>query len=195
MQGNDALNAVLPVIDAFERLGVPYYVGGSLASSAHGVVRATLDADLVADLKPQHVAGLVEALQADYYIDAGMIRGALSTRSCFNLIHLATSFKVDVFVLKGRAYDHAALDRKEKRSIDPDAPETQVFLATPEDTVLAKLEWYRLGDEISDRQWRDVLGILKLQQGRLDCDYMMKWAVELKVADLLERAQREAGQP
>jgi len=194
MQGNDAVNAVFPVIDAFERLGVPYYVGGSLASSAHGVVRATLDADLVADLNAQHVAGLVEALRADYYIDAGMIHDALSRRSCFNLIHLATSFKVDVFVLKGRAYDRAALARKEKRSIDADSPQIQLFLATAEDTVLAKLEWYRLGDEISERQWSDVLGIFKLQQGRLDRDYMTKWAVELKVADLLERARRETGQ-
>jgi hypothetical protein len=193
MQGNDALNAVLPVIDAFQRLNVAYYVGGSLASSAHGVARATFDADLVADLKPQHVAELVEALQADYYIDAGMIRGALSTRSCFNLIHLATSFKVDVFVLKGRAYDRAALERKEKRSIDADSPDIEVFLASPEDTVLAKLEWYRLGDEVSERQWCDVLGIFKSQQGRLDRDYMKKWAIELRVADLLERALREAG--
>ena len=157
-------------------------------------MRATLDADLVADLKPQHVAGLVEALQADYYIDAGMIRGALSRRSCFNLIHLATSFKVDVFVLKGRAYDRAALERKEKRSIDADSPEIQVFLATAEDTVLAKLEWYRLGDEVSDRQWRDVLGIFKSQQGHLDRDYMKKWAAELRVADLFERALRETQQ-
>ncbi len=194
MQVNDVLSAVLPVIDALERLDVPYYVGGSLASSAHGVVRATFDADLVADLNAQHIAGLVAALQADYYIDAGMIRSALSTRSCFNLIHLATSFKVDIFVLKGRAYDRAALARKEKRSIDADSPEIQIFLASPEDTVLAKLEWYRLGDEVSDRQWRDVLGVFKLQQGRLDCEYMKKWAVELKVADLLERAICEAGQ-
>lgn len=194
MQGNDALNAVLPVIDMFERLGVPYYVGGSFASSAHGIARATFDVDLIADLRPQHVAELVEALQADYYIDAGMIRGALATRSCFNLIHLATSFKVDVFVLKGRAYDHAALVRKEKRSIDTDSPDIELFLASPEDTVLAKLEWYRLGDEVSDRQWRDVLGIFKSQQGHLDRDYMRKWAVELRVADLLDRALREAGE-
>ena len=192
MQDNDALNAVLPVIDLFERLDVPYYVGGSLASSAHGVARATFDADLVADLKPQHVVEMVEALQADYYIDAGMIRSALSTRSCFNLIHLATSFKVDVFVFKGRAYDRAALERKEKRSIDANAPDIEIFLASPEDTVLAKLEWYRLGDEISDRQWRDVLGIFKSQQGLLDCEYMKRWAAELKVADLLERAMGEA---
>ncbi len=112
MQGNDALTAVLPVIAALDRLGVPYYVGGSLASTAHGVMRASVDADLIADLKPQRVDALVEALQGDYYIDARMIRGAISTRSCFNLIHLATSFKVDIFVLKGRPYDRTALARK-----------------------------------------------------------------------------------
>ena len=121
-----------------------------------------------------------------------MIRGAIAERSCCNLIHLATSFKVDIFVLKGRPYDRAALARREKRSIDPDSPDIQVFLATPEDTVLAKLEWYRLGDEVSDRQWRDILGILKLQRDRLDLDYMKQWASEIKVADLLDRAAREA---
>ena len=194
MQNNDALNAVLPVIAELDRLGVPYYIGGSLASSAHGVMRATVDADLVADLKPQHVDPLVEALRADYYIDAGMIRGALAARSCFNLIHLATSFKVDIFVLKGRPYDRAALARKEMRSIDAESPEAQVYLATPEDTILAKLEWYRLGNEVSDRQWRDIHGILKLQRGRLDLDYMNEWAVGLRVADLLERAMRETAE-
>ena len=123
-----------------------------------------------------------------------MIRRALAARSCFNLIHLATSFKVDVFVLQGRPYDRAALGRKEHRSIDPVSPAGVVFFATAEDTVLAKLEWYRLGDEVSDRQWSDILGIFKLQGAKLDVDYMKKWAAELKVNDLLERAVKESAE-
>ena len=96
------------------------------------------------------------------------------------------------FCLEGACIRSCRTGGKEKRSFDADAPGTEVFLATPEDTVLAKLEWYRLGDEVSDCQWRDVLGIIRLQQGRLDREYMKKWAVELKVADLLDRALREA---
>jgi len=186
------LTAVLPVVDALNRLGAPYYIGGSLASSAHGLARSTADADLVADLDSRHVAALVELLQADYYIDAGAVRQAIAHQSCFNVIHLATSFKVDVFVAKQRAYDRAALRRRVQASLDPEAP-AEVFLASPEDAVLSKLEWYRLGDEVSDRQWGDVLGVLKIQQNRLDRPYMQEWAAKLGVLDLLERAWREAG--
>lgn len=193
MQRSDVIAAILPVIDAFERLGVPYYVGGSVASAAHGVFRTTADADLVAALHLGHVDRLVAWLRKDYYVDAGMIREAIADHACFNVIHLPTMFKVDVFIAKERAFDRHAFGRKIRKAIDPAIPEFEVFLASAEDIILAKLEWYRLGDEVSERQWSDVQSVLKTQKDRIDRVYLAKWATELGVADLLQRACEEAG--
>ena len=195
MSLSDTVAAIAPVVAEFERLEVAYYLGGSVASSAHGIPRMTLDVDLVADLALKHVAPLVEALQSAYYIDAGMISEAIAHHSCCNLIHLATMFKVDVFVLKDRRYDRVALERIQKKSLDLDNLSQQFFLASPEDVVLSKLEWFRLGEEVAQTQWRDVIGVMKVQENRLDRAYLVKWARELGVADLLERAWMEAGTP
>jgi len=182
----------LPVVEALRRLGVAHYLGGSLASSLYGVARTTLDADLVADLRLAHVPPLVSALQGAYYVDAGMISEAITRKSCFNVIHLATMFKVDVFVLKDRPYDRTALGRIRQDSLTPEEPGTKVLLAAPEDIVLNKLEWFRSGDEVSERQWRDAVGVLKVQKDRLDRGYLAHWATELGLSDLLQRAWREA---
>jgi len=192
MTASDALLALRGVVAELERLGVRYYVGGSLASSAFGVARATLDADVVADLRPEHVALLTAALEANYYVRSSMIAEAVARKSCFNVIHLATSYKVDVFVLKDRPYDRVAMERTRKDLLDVADPSAEFFLASPEDTVLSKLEWFRLGDEVSDRQWRDVIGVLKVQGDRLDQAYLSRWAAELGLGDLLEKALREA---
>lgn len=194
MISSDAAAAIAPVVAAFERLGVPYYVGGSAASSSFGVARSTLDIDLIADLALRHVAEFVASLETAYYADARMISDAITRKSCFNLIHLATSFKVDIFAVKRRPYDRVVLQRIGKRPIDEAAPDVQYFVAAAEDVVLAKLEWYRLGDEVSETQWRDVLGVLSLQRNRLDRAYLSHWAAELRVADLLERAWQEVPQ-
>ena len=108
------------------------------------------------------------------------------------MIHLATMFKVDVFIPKGRPFDRQQLDRRQPWIADSDSGR-MIYVATPEDTVLAKLAWYRLGDEISDRQWRDILGVLAVQGDRLDFAYMRQWAATLDVSDLLERALGETG--
>jgi len=189
---DDLLAAVTPVVEELERLGVRYYVGGSAASSNYGIARATLDVDLVADLSQQHVVALVEGLKADYYVDARMISDAILRQSCFNVIHMPTSFKVDVFVVKNRRYDRVALQRIRKDSLDAEYPSKEFFQASPEDIILSKLEWYRLGDQVSDSQWRDVIGVLKIQHDALDRPYLEKWAAELRVADLLEQAWKEA---
>ncbi len=183
----EPVSILLLVTTAFERLYIPYLVGGSMASAFYGVARSTLDADVVADIPEDKVDALVAALGADFYADEEMIRWAIEHRSSFNLVHLRTMFKVDVFIRKERPFDRAQFERRIEQVIATQ-PEQKAFIASAEDIILAKLEWYRLGNEVSDRQWRDILGILIVQAGRLDLDYLRRWAVELNVSDLLQRA-------
>lgn len=187
MQG-DFIQVVLRVVSVLEELGVPYAIGGSLASSAHGVMRATMDADIVADLQPEHVQPLLTALSSDFYADEATIREAIYRRSSFNLIHYQTAFKVDIFIPKSRPFDRMQLARRMAVVMGTEP----VYLISPEDTVLAKLEWYRLGGEVSDRQWQDVIGVLTVQAEDLDLDYLRHWADQLGIRNLLERALAEA---
>ncbi len=191
MTDSDLVAALRPVADALEALGVRYYLGGSVASSAHGIARASLDADVVAELEPDHVEPLTNRLVSAYYIPVDRLRSAVAARSSCNLIHLATMFKIDVFVSKGRPFDRQAAERARPQAIDeaPDAP--RFLVASPEDTVLAKLEWFRLGGESSERQWWDIVGVLKVTEDA-DRTYLWRWAASLGVADLLERALTDA---
>lgn len=193
MNPPDLLEALAPVAEALESLGVAYYVGGSLASSAHGVPRASLDVDLMAELRPEHVTSLCQRLQDAYYLDPDRVGDAVARKRSFNLIHLATMLKVDVFVSRGRPFDREALARVRHERLG-DAEAGRLFaLVSAEDIVLLKLEWFRLGGETSERQWTDVLGVLKVARGALDAAYLDRWAGALGVADLLERARTDAG--
>lgn len=192
MSTADVVAAISPIVDVFERLGVPYSVVGSVASSAHGIARATLDADLVADLRAPHVQPLVDALEETYYIDADVAHDAIRRRAMFNVVHLATMLKVDIYILTPREFDQCSFQRRVTTVLD-DADDGRLFAVdTPEDTVLHKLEWYRDGGEVSERQWGDLLGILRVQSESLDLDYMRRWAEQLGVTELLERALSEA---
>lgn len=187
----EATRITLLVTQALEHIGIPYAVGGSLASSLHGVMRSTLDVDIVTDMRLEHIEPLVAALSKEFYADDEMMRDAIEHHSSFNLIHYETAFKVDIFIRKSRAFDQMQLERRRKSVIATD-PDQSVYVTSPEDTILAKLEWYRLGGEVSEQQWRDILGVLKTRKGDLDLDYLRKWANELKVAGLLERALAES---
>ena len=191
MELPDALQALIPVVAILRRLGVRHYVCGSLASTFHGTSRSTTDVDLVAELSPSDVASFVEAIRSDYYVNERMILDAIARKSCFNVIHLPTSFKVDVFAAKGRPYDRNVMERIEDKIFDESVPTLRLSLPSAEDTILAKLEWYRLGDEVSERQWLDVLGVMKVSGPSLDRAYLERWAGELCVADLLAKAWNE----
>jgi len=183
--------ALDPVLQALRALGVRHYVGGSIASSAHGVARASVDADVVAELLPEHAERLIGALQAAYYVPDVRVRDAVVRRTSFNVIHLDTMLKVDVFVSKGRPFDRRAMDRARLEPVKAGG-EPSLPLASAEDTVLAKLEWFRRGGEASERQWFDVLGVLRASRAVIDRDYLLAGSLELGVDDLLERALRDA---
>ena len=179
-------DALVPLVDAFLSLGIAYNIGGSIASMSYGVTRTTLDADLIAEIRNEHIAPLVERLQHEYYIDADMISDAVRGRSSFNVIHLPTMFKVDVFILKATDYDRQSFLRADLRPLDiePDSP--LFFVESAEDVILNKLRWYRLGGEVSERQWDDVLGVLRVQSDALDMNYLRHWAGALGISDLLD---------
>ena len=184
----DLLAAVGPVLDALRRLGVRHYVGGSIASSAHGIPRASIDADVVAELEPRHAPPLVAALREAYYLSEERVRDAIARRRSFNAIHLQTMLKVDVFVSRDRPFDRRAFDRIRSASGEGGS---DIPVSSPEDTVLAKLDWFRQGGEVSERQWADVLGILRAVR-ILDEAHLGQGASELGVSDLLARAIEEA---
>ena len=190
MPASDLVSALRPVVAALQRLGIRHFIGGSVASSIHGVVRTTVDVDVVAELKESSVDALIHQIATDYYVSVQAARMAVVHEGCFNLIHLPTSFKIDMFVLKSRPFDQQALERSLADTVgDEEAIHTRI--ASPEDVILNKLEWYRLGNEMSQRQWQDVIGVLKVQRHGLDFGYLERWAGELGVSDLLRRARQE----
>lgn len=180
------------VIEALDRLGVPYYIGGSIAGGIHGVYRATADVDFVADLHAEQTEALAHLLESSFYADADMMRDAIRHRSSFNLLHLETGFKVDIFIPRRRAFDRSLFERRVSLPLTA-AGEGHAFVSDVEGTILAKLDWYRAGGEVSERQWTDILGILKVKGPDVDRAYLRHWAAELGLTDLLERALDDAG--
>jgi hypothetical protein len=192
MKSPDIIEVTLKVIRVLEKLGIAYHIGGSLASSAFGIARSTLDVDIVADIRPEQATAISGYLGEEFYVDSEMILDAIKRESSFNLIHLETLFKVDIFVVKHDPFDQLAFSRRIRKSLS-EADSQELFFATPEDIILRKLLWYKEGEQVSDRQWKDVLGVLKVQGEELDMTYLSRWAEHLGVVELLKRAVEEAG--
>ncbi len=182
---------VIAVAGILERLGIPYHVGGSIASSAHGMYRASADADFVIDPSAAQLWELARALEPEFYVSRPAITEALAARGTFNAIHEATSFKIDFFLKGPTPFDAEELRRSVRQALDAEGTRS-VMLKSAEDTVLRKLEWLRRGGGVSERQWQDVVSILAAMRGQLDEAHLDRWARELGLGELLERARREA---
>lgn len=187
------LTALIPVVETFEQLGIDYYVGGSVASLAHGIYRTTADVDIVADMRVVDIEAFVLYLQDSFYLDADSIKEAIRHRSEFSLLHYNTMFKVDIFLPKNRPFDLTVRSRVGEGTLSDSQEDRPFIVESPEDVILTKLEWYKMGGGVSDRQWNDILGVLKVRGTALDMQYLRHWAPNLGVADLLERALEDAG--
>lgn len=183
----EPIQVALKVGGTLDSLGIPWIVGGSVASSIHGVPRATQDIDLVADIRRIHAKRLADAWEAEFYVDKDAILDAVLRRASFNLVHLDTMTKVDIFVPKGDALSTAQIRRREFFQVGTGPAESLPVLSA-EDVILQKLRWYEAGQRVSERQWRDVIGVLKVRAGALDEAYLRQQAVGAGLGDLLQQA-------
>ncbi len=190
----EIVRVALQVIGILEDLGISYHVGGSFASSIHGIPRQTRDLDLAVDLRFGHIRNLVSRLEQDFYVDSDVIASAIRRRGKFNVVHLDSGFKIDMFCSKNDFFDRSVFRRQRLNRLVEDLPQ-EVMVSSAEDTILRKLEWYKIGGHVSDQQWRDILGVLRIQGERLDLDYLKYWAGELDLTDLLDCALAEIAVP
>ncbi len=188
---HDVMEALTPLVDALEQLGIAYYIGGSVSSSLHGMARRTQDVDVIADIGPNQVRLLVQALQRDYYVDEQAWKDAVRRGLPYNVIHLNTMLKVDLIPFKRRAFTREEARRAQAHILE--AGTRPVRVASAEDAILTKLEWFEMGERSSARQWNDILGIMKQRGIALDLPYLAQWADVLGVRDLLDRALVETG--
>jgi hypothetical protein len=187
----DAWNEVRKAVRLLERMKIPYVLGGSLASSVQGAPRSTNDADIMVAPFAGREAEFAAEYGEGYYVSVPTIVDANRRRSSFNIINTMIGFKVDFFVQKSREFDASAMARRQARFVPEGATESTAVLSV-EDAILTKLEWYRLGGEVSERQWRDVVEMLEAQWKRVDRAYLTRWAKEIHVDDLLSAATEQA---
>ena len=176
---------------SLDALGIPYMITGSVASSFHGRPRSTHDADVVIDPTLDALRSLVRDLtSAGFYVDADRAEQALSSRRQFNVIDMASAFKLDLIVRKDRPFSREELSRRQRSELAG----TTVALATAEDTILSKLEWAKRAGS-SERQFADARGIVEVRGTNLDHSYIEHWADALGILDLWQQISGQSAKP
>ena len=188
------LDVAVLASELFESLGVRHFIRGSMASSLYGESRSTHDVDIAAALRPEHVAPLVRRAGGEFFLQPEFVEEAVRGTRMFTMVLRASFVKVDVYVRALCGFFQSELERARLIQVRR-APAGEAWMPTPEDIVLQKLAWYRQGDCVSERQWNDVLGVLRNWHARVDMAYLRSWAKELEVSDLLEKALVQAVQP
>lgn len=189
----DALDIALLVAAAIDAVGGEYFIGGSVASSLQGEPRATNDIDVVIAMLGLRVRAFAEKLGGDFEVDQSMLRDALSRGGSANIFYLPLVTKIDIFGLGDTPYDEVEFARRRRVRVRTSGEE--LWFKSPEDTILRKLLWYREGGEVSEKQWRDVTGVLRIRGPQLDVAYLDTWAARLGLTPLLTRARVGAEQP
>ncbi|MGI9062057.1 MAG: hypothetical protein ACR2H5_26175 [Ktedonobacteraceae bacterium] len=190
-------DALTPIVTALELLGVTYYLSGAFASAFYGILSTTIEAapaetlQFVANLQPEHIQPFSALLTNSYYININAVRDAIQRKGLFNLIHLETILPINISIPKARLFDQEELHRAQLQPLMKDT--RPFYIASPEGIILNKLEWYKMGGGVSDRQWNDILGVLKVQGTNLDMLYLHRWAIALEVVNLLQTALVDAG--
>jgi hypothetical protein len=182
----DLADALSLLSAALANVGIRYVIGGSVASSARGIARSTRDVDVVAGIGAQQADLLAHALGRDWYADRDQMRQAIEAGRAFNIIYIPRSQKIDIFPATTE-FHGAQLSRATKVPLSFLEIDEEYPVASAEDILLAKLQWYRAGGEVSDRQWHDITDLLAVNQD-LNFEYINDWAARLRVEDLLAKA-------
>lgn len=185
----DPIAVAVRVGEILQGIGVRHTIGGSIAASFAGEPRSTIDIDFVVALTHDHVSPLAAALTPEFYIAAEALHRAIETLGTANLIHEESQIKVDLFIAGGTPLDDQQLTRRQRVEVRPGQV---IYIHPPEDILLQKLRWFKKGGAVSDRQWRDILGIIRTQGDRLDRGYLAANAPAIEVEALLDRALRDA---
>jgi len=169
---------------ALDRAGIDFMLSGSFASALYGVPRSTQDIDLVIAASPEQLRKFVHSLPTDeYYVDLDAALEAHRRQSLFNVVDNRTGWKIDLIIRKPRAFSQMEFSRR----ISVQVHEIPLFVASPEDVVISKLEWSKLAG--SQRQVEDVAAILRARRDSLDRSYIRKWVAELDIEAAWKNAQ------